>query len=342
LRSVDDQELCSAIIGAAQRAADLTAQLLAYAGRRDLGPRQAVDLGPLWRELCLLLSARLSKRATLDLRLAPSSVVVGDRATLTQMLMNLLTNASDALEDQSGSIVVTTSRVREPDARWDTALGTPVGPGDWVMIEVRDSGVGMDPATQLRVFEPFFSTKEHGHGLGLASCLGIVAAHGGALAVESEPGKGSCFSVLLPGSQRPVSEAPSADIDNAKRPRRVLVVDDESVVRTLLRRSLERRGYTVIEADGGRSGLRALRESLPDLLVLDMSMPDLDGAEVVRQVRADGLKIPILLTSGNVDPSAERRLAPDSFQGFLRKPFSMAELLRAIQNALTPSASQRP
>jgi len=342
LRSGEDRELCAAIVGAAQRAADLTAQLLAYAGRRDLGPRQAVDLGPLWRELGSLLSARLSQRATLDLRLEPGSVVLGDRATLTQMLMNLLTNASDALEDQSGTILVTTSRVREPDARWDNALGTPVGPGDWVLIEVRDTGVGMDSSTLLRVFEPFFSTKPHGHGLGLASCLGIVAAHGGALSVESEPGKGSCFSVLLPASPRAASEAPNAEADAAPRPRRVLVVDDESVVRTLLRRSLERRGYTVIEADGGRAGLRALRESLPDLVVLDMSMPDIDGAEVIRQVRADGLGLPILLTSGNVDPTAERRLAPDSFQGFLRKPFSMAELLRAIENALAPRASLRP
>jgi two-component system, cell cycle sensor histidine kinase and response regulator CckA len=333
LRDPEDRKLCEAIVGAAQRAADLTGQLLAYAGRRDLGVRQNVDLSPLWQELCKLLTARLSKRAQLELRLEPDSLVLGNRAGLTQMFMNLVTNASDALEGRTGTIEVTTRRVHEPDARWDHALGAPVGPGDWVLTEVRDTGVGMEPATLLRVFEPFFSTKEHGHGLGLASCLGIVAAHGGALSVESELGAGSRFSVLLPAA---TLHAPAAPSVRAGKPatRKVLVIDDESVVRALVRRSLERRGYHVSDASGGEAGLRALAKDLPDLIVLDMTMPELDGAEVVRRVRAQGLTVPILLTSGNVEPSLERRLDPGSFQGFLRKPFSIAELMGAIEGLL--------
>jgi PAS domain S-box-containing protein len=333
LRNPEDRELCQAITGAAQRAADLTAQLLAYAGRRDLGARQSVDLATLWKELCTLLAARLSKRAQIELRLAPGSQVLGDRSGLTQMFMNLLTNASDALEENAGMIEVTTSQVRAPDARWDHALGAPVGPGDWIMTEVRDTGIGMDAATMLRVFEPFFSTKEQGHGLGLASCLGIVAAHGGALSVESEPGAGSRFSVLLPAATQLVSVAPSKP-PSVHPTHQVLVIDDESVVRTLLRRSLERRGYHVIEAAGGQAGLLALERERPALIVLDMTMPELDGAEVVRRVRAQGLDIPILLTSGNVDPALERRLEPGSFQGFLRKPFSIAELMTAIEGLI--------
>jgi len=264
--------------------------------------------------------------------------VLGDRAGLTQVFMNLLTNASDALEERAGRIEVTTSRVQEPDARWDHALGAPVGPGDWVLTEVRDTGIGMDQATLLRVFEPFFSTKDQGHGLGLASCLGIVAAHGGALCVESEPGVGSRFSVLLPAAARHSSLAP-AQVPSLQPRRKVLVIDDESVVRAFLRRSLERRGYRVTEASGGQAGLHALARELPALIVLDMSMPEIDGAEVVRRVRAQGLDVPILLTSGNVDPALERRLEPGSFQGFLRKPFSIAELMTAIERLLTGTGS---
>jgi two-component system cell cycle sensor histidine kinase/response regulator CckA len=333
LHNPEDRELCDSILSAAQRAADLTAQLLAYAGRRDLGARQSIDLAMLWRELCTLLAARLSERAQLELQLMAGSHVLGDRAGLTQMFMNLLTNASDALEDRAGLIEVTTSHVQEPDARWDHALGAPVGPGDWVLTEVRDTGMGMAPATLLRIFEPFFSTKDHGHGLGLASCLGIVAAHGGALCVESEPGVGSRFSVLLPAAVGHSSAAP-AQAPSLRPRRKVLVIDDESVVRAFLRRSLERRGYSVLEASGGHAGLRALERELPALIVLDMSMPEIDGAEVVRRVRARGLEVPILLTSGNVDPALERRLEPGSFQGFLRKPFSIAELISTIEELL--------
>lgn len=334
LRAPEERRLCDGIVDAAQRAADLTGQLLAYAGRRDLGARQPVDLESLWRELSSALSARLSPLAMLQLQLEPGCAVLGDRAGITQVLMNLLTNASDALEGRPGLIEVSTRRVQQPDARWDHALGAPVGPGDWVLTEVRDTGVGMDGATLSRVFEPFFTTKESGHGLGLASCLGIVSSHGGALCVESEPGAGSRFSVLLPAAPRTGSIAPAPHARKPRHAPRVLVIDDELVVRALLRRSLERRGYQVTEAAGGRAGLRALAAESQDLIVLDISMPEVDGPEVVQRVREQGLSVPILLTSGNVDPGLERRLVPGSFQGFLRKPFSISELMAAIEDLL--------
>ena len=175
LTAPDDQEIATAIITAAQRAAALTRQMLAYAGQRDLGRREPVDVGQLVRELRGLLGATLSKKAELELLVEAATVVMGDQVTLGQVVMNLLTNASDALGDLPGRITVRARHVSEVDARWDHAQGATVGPGRWVLVEVEDTGAGMDEATRGRAFEPFFSTKEKGHGLGLprpasASC----------------------------------------------------------------------------------------------------------------------------------------------------------------------------
>ncbi|HVU50222.1 MAG TPA: PAS domain S-box protein [Polyangia bacterium] len=334
----EDLEAARAIGAAAQRAAGLTRQMLAYAGQRDLGRRDPVDVDELVRELRTLLDATLSKKAELELSIEPGSVVVGDRATLGQVLMNLLTNASDALADGPGRISVRARPVREVDARWDAAQGATVGPGRWVLVEVRDTGAGMDDTTRGRVFEPFFTTKEKGHGLGLAACLGIVAAHGGAVLVESEVGRGSCFSVLLPASA--AASRGSGPIRATPPPRtcRVLVVDDEAVVRAQLRRSLELRGYAVAEATDGRAALAALTtapvEERPDVVILDMTMPDIDGAEVVVRARAAGSRVPIVVSSGYLDVAIERRLPHGQFQGLLPKPYGPTDLVNAIERAL--------
>ena len=338
----EDLEAAAAIVKAAQRAATLTRQMLAYAGQRDLGARGPVDVGELVRELRALLDATLSKKASLELAIEPGSVVLGDRATLSQVLMNLLTNASDALGEQPGRITVQARRVRELDARWDAGQGATVRPGHWVLVEVRDTGVGMDAATRGRVFEPFFSTKEKGHGLGLAACLGIVAAHGGAVLVESELGRGSCFSLLLPASKSADRADGLPDDDAAPRPCRVLVVDDEAVVREQLRRSLELRGYVVDEASDGRAALAALAPTpgarpdaaqAIDVVLLDMTMPDMDGAEVLVRARAAGSRVPIVVSSGYLDVTVERRLPRGQFQGFLSKPYGATDLVNAIERA---------
>jgi CheY-like chemotaxis protein len=313
--------------------------MLAYAGRQDLSRKEPFDLSDLFRELRTLLDATLSKKATLNLTLAPESIVLGDRATLTQVMMNLLTNASDALADKPGRIDVRTRHVHELDARWDDALGASVGPGNWLLVEIEDNGIGMDEATRQRVFEPFFSTKEHGHGLGLAACLGIVTSHGGALLLESEPGQGSRFSVLLQGAERR-ARPPSKPAVFDGNPCRVLVIDDEELVRTQLRRLLELRGYQVDEACDGLSGVEAHRARPADVLVIDMTMPDIDGAEVVRRIRDTDVKVAIVLSSGYQAQTATERLWPGSFQVFLPKPYGMTELLRAIESARQLSLAQ--
>ena len=338
----DDREIASAIVTAGQRAAALTRQMLAYAGQRDLGRREPVDVGELVGELRALLAATLSKKADLELAIDPESVVLGDPVTLSQVIMNLLTNASDALGDQRGRITVRVRQVREVDARWDQGQGATVGPGRWVLVEVEDTGVGMDESTRGRVFEPFFSTKERGHGLGLAACLGIVRAHGGAVLVESELGRGSRFSVLLPANDARKRADDTARPRATTRPCRVLVVDDEALVRSQLRRSLELRGYSVIEAADGRTALAALEQAsttgaddarVIDVVILDMTMPDLDGAEVLHRLRAAGSRVPVVVSSGYLDVAVERRLPPGEFQGFLAKPYGATELVAAIERA---------
>jgi PAS domain S-box-containing protein len=330
----NELEIAQAIMTAGERAAILTRQMLAYAGHQDLGRREPIELGRLLRELRALLDATLSKKAALSLDIEPGSVVLGDRATLTQVLMNLLTNASDALQGKPGRIMVRVCKQSQLDARWDDALGARLPTGELVVIEVEDDGVGMDEDTRLRVFEPFFTTKVDGHGLGLAACLGIVKSHGGALLLESELGRGSCFSVALPASQ--LAEKPSRDerrIQPAQNPCRVLVIDDEALVRTQLRRSLELRGYDVAEAADGQSGIEAQSKAPADVVVLDMTMPDMDGAEVVRRLRERGSRAGIVLSSGYQSQAAANRLEPHSYQVFLAKPYSIRELIEAVETA---------
>ena len=326
------RESAAAIREAGERAAALTREMLLAAGRRDSEQRDAVDAGELVRELRDRLGTALPRNVDVETTIEPGCIVLGHRPTLTQMLSNLLTNASDALAGQAGKVSVHVAHVTAPDARWHDAMGAPVGPGRWVMVELKDTGRGMDEATRARVFVPFFTTKDSGRGLGLAACLGIASSHGGAILVESEVGQGTSVSVLLPEySEKPVvaPDEPSA----RSHPCRVLVVDDERLVRVHLRRVLEQRGYMVDEADGGTSGLAKLAQSPTDVVVLDFTMGDMNGVEVIRRIRESGSRVPIILSSGYLDAATERDLDPGSFQAFLPKPYRVSELLAAIELA---------
>ena len=317
---------------AGQRAAGLTAQMLAYAGKGEIGPRAAVDLGELVKQLRVLLDATLSKKAHVTLSIEDGNLVLCNRATLTQLMMNLLTNASDALLDEQGTIGVRVASVTQPDARFARALGARVGPGRWVLMEVSDTGVGMAEATRLRIFEPFFTTKAQGHGLGLAACIGIVSSHGGAILVESELGRGSTFSVLLPAYQGEAAVAASPAPRERAAQRRVLVVDDERLVRVHLRKALESQGYEVTEAASGSAGLAALEHETPSVVLLDVTMPDISGIEVLRRIREQGSTVPVILSSGY--HAAALDVEQDSFQGFLAKPYTLGELLEAVGRVL--------
>jgi len=332
-------EMLRGITMAAQKAADLTARMLAYAGKGEIGPPQMLDLTILVRELAHVVSRRQKTRSHLDLQIKEGCLVMGDRAALTQVFLNLLTNAVDATST-SGTVRVHIDRINHLDARWDSAVGAVIAPGDWILAEVRDTGRGMDAATKDRIFEPFFSTKPAGHGLGLAACVGLVERHRGALHVESEPGLGTCFSVLLPAAN--VMHDELAEVAHLRAaPCSVMVVDDELAVRRQMERSLRLRGFTVTEAAGGRACLDLVERVQPDVMLIDLGMPDLPGVEVVQELRLRGVQVPVVLTSGYLDSALEKQLAPGSFQAFLRKPYGVTELVAAIDQARHPHVTNR-
>jgi CheY-like chemotaxis protein len=336
----EQQRAVAAIRAAGERAAALTAQMLAYAGQHDLGERECIDLRILFSEQEDLLRATLSKRVRLSLSLEPNAFVLGSRESFTQVLMNLLANASDALEDHPGTILVRTELWPELPERWHGRVG-PASANGYVELSVTDDGKGMSRETQAHVFDPFFTTKGgQGHGLGLAAAHGIVCSHGGALRVESTEGKGSRFSVLLP---RAVNESKAkALVEEATPPQRctVLVIDDEPLVRAFLTRALTHAGYSVEVAENGATALEAVPRVTPDLVLLDMTLPDLDGSEILRRIRQAGHSMPVVLASGYLATDVESALQPGSFQAFLQKPFRIDTLLRTVSEALARASTR--
>jgi CheY-like chemotaxis protein len=250
--------------------------------------------------------------------------------------MNLVINGAEAMGDARGSVRVSTG-VTAIDAEAASRFVVPPRDADarHVFVEVRDSGSGMDEETQAKIFDPFFTTKFTGRGLGLAAVLGIVRAHAGALSVESALGAGTTFRVLFPaaGGLPEAREEPSADSFRARG--RVLVVDDDAGVRTAYRRLLAQFGLEVIEAQDGRRGVEALAQHQGAIaaVLLDMTMPDMNGEETLLELRRVDARVPVILASGYTDVEASERFAGSDIVAFLAKPFSANELVRCLRAA---------
>jgi PAS domain S-box-containing protein len=324
---------------AARRAADLTRQLLAYSGKGRflLAP---VDLSRIIEETAALLKTVVSKKATLHFDFAPQlPTVIADPAQIRQIVMNLLTNASEALGDGPGAITLRTGKEYATRAY----LAAPHVPADipeggYIFLEVTDTGGGMDAHTLERIFDPFFSTKFTGRGLGLAAVLGIVRSHRGAIKVKSEAGRGSTFKVLLPPADLQTGDASDAALKSGEWRGRgvVLVVDDEDAVRTVARETLERAGFEVLLASDGRAGIELFREKQADIaaVLLDGTMRQPDGDAVFRELRRLRPDVRVILMSGyNEQGLAGSAIGPE-LAGFLQKPFHAAELLATVRRAL--------
>jgi PAS domain S-box-containing protein len=327
---------------AAQKASDLTRQLLAYSGRGKftVGP---VQLDQIVGEMARLARPAIPKAVEVVLALGGGlPEVEADSGQLGQIVVNLLTNAADALAGRRGTVKVRTDLVQADRpllARFQGAEGLPEGP--YVRLAVEDDGPGMDEATRQRIFEPFFSTKFAGRGLGLAAALGIVKSHRGAIRVESEAGKGSCFTVLLPPGRAATSAGEAPSQRPATGQLLVLVADDEAVVRRTARRALERAGHAVLEAADGHEavalfGVHAGRVSC---VLLDLTMPGLGGEAALTAIRALRADVPVVLTSGWADRDEASVTGEHAGVRFLPKPFGPSELVAAVRAATSATTA---
>ncbi len=323
------------IVLAGQKAAHLTRQMLAYAGKGRFVMEQ-LDVSTLIRDTERLLRSSILKNVDLRLDLgADLPCVEADAGQMQQLIMNLVINAAEAITDQQcGTVLVRTSLQRIDGALISTQLADQkITPGNYVALEVHDTGIGMDEATQARIFEPFFTTKFVGRGLGLSAVSGIVRSHKGALKVESAPGEGATFQVLLPA----ISESRNIAQSDAAGPRlqgggSVLVVDDESCVRNLAQTVLRKYGYTVLVAEDAVSALELLRQTRQrvGLVLLDHSMPGMSAQQAVQRIQSGWPGMHILLTSGYDEEEVMGQFAETRLAGFLQKPYTSAQLAEKI------------
>jgi len=319
----------------AQRAAELTRQMLAYSGRGKFIV-ESLSLSHIVHEMTQLLRRVISKRARLSLHLRDDMPpIVADATQLRQVVMNLITNASDALLGEPGLVTLRTGTIHaDANMLAGTYLNEELPAGEYVYLEVTDSGVGMDTATRARIFEPFFTTKFTGRGLGLAAVLGIVRSHKGAIDVTSEPGCGTMFRVLFPAaavsSEVPVVRniAPAEWRGSGL----ALVVDDEEAVRGVARHVFERSGFSIMEAATGEEALAicATRRDALRIVLLDLTMPGLSGEATLSELQRQWPSLPVIVSSG---------FMPDDSSGlsgvpFLAKPYRPTELVDIVRRLL--------
>jgi len=327
------------IEAAARRAAELCKQMLAYSGKGRF-VIQPLNLSSLVREMGHLLQAAIPKRITLKYDFAGDlPAVEGNANELRQVIMNLITNAAEAIGGEMGIITIRTGLL-EADREYfiTTYLAEDVPSGTYVCLEVSDTGCGMDEETKARIFDPFFTTKFTGRGLGLAAVLGIVRGHGGAIKIYSEPDRGTTFKVLLPCSEQPAVDLETRDdpISDWDGSGVILVADDEQIVRAVAKKTLEGEGFTVLTAPNGPEAVELLRDHAEEvvLVLLDLTMPRMNGLETFSRMRRVRRDVPIILSSGYSEEEAVGDFAGKDLAGFIQKPFDPKSLIRKVRQVL--------
>lgn len=316
------------IQSAAERAAQLCNQMLAYAGQGPVA-KDEVCINSLTRDTAHLLTTAISKKTALSLDLGDNiPKISGDRSQLQQVIMNLVINASEALQDLPGKIKLKTRYLHVDKARlFACRAGGTLEEGDYLMVEVKDTGEGMPPEVLARIFDPFFTTKFTGRGLGLAAVLGIVRSHGGDLSVESIAGAGTTFRIYLPTLElsEEVVILPEAESSFWLGTGYALIVDDEATIRMAGQAVLNHLGFQVELAEDGMRGLeKILRRAVQyKVVLLDLTMPNLDGREVYKLVRDRMPNLPIIIMSGYSSHQATDLMNDGGPTAFMQKPFTL-------------------
>jgi two-component system cell cycle sensor histidine kinase/response regulator CckA len=328
----------------ANRAASLVRQLLAFSRRQTLRP-QVIALGDVLAELRMLLARLLGENVKLELVHGRDLwKVKADLNQFEQVVINLVVNARDAMGDAGGVVTVRTRNV--PASEAPSFGDVEIAPGDYVLIDVEDTGPGIPPDILDKIFEPFFSTKEvgKGTGLGLSTVYGIVKQTDGYVFALSEPGKGATFRILLPRhtgveaeEAKPTAAASAAASAQDMTGRgTVLLVEDEDAVRAFGARALASRGYTVIEANSGVEALERMKEHGPsiELVVSDVVMPEMDGPSLLRELRKTQPHLKIIFVSGYAEDAFKKNLPEGETFAFLPKPFSLKQLVQAVKDTM--------
>ncbi len=324
---------------AGRRAADLTGQMLAYSGRGHFIVED-LDINGLVQDMSSLLESSTSKKARLSYELAAElPAVTADATQLRQIVMNLVTNGSEALGDEGGLVRVRTHSCDDHSPLLNGA--SPDGElaeGRYVVIEVSDTGCGMDDETQAKIFDPFFTTKFTGRGLGLAAVQGIVRGHQGAILVDSELGTGTTFKVLLPALDHPAEPVtpPTEKAEDWHGSGAILVVDDEDLVRKVAATMLEQTGFSVLTASDGVEAVALFRKRHGEIncVLLDLEMPRMDGKETFDELARIAGGVPVILSSGYSEQESTERFSHESLAGFLQKPYEVVTLRNKVREVL--------
>ena len=338
-----NRELLQEILDATERAAKLTSQMLAYAGKGQF-VIEPLNLATSVKEMAGLIASSVPKNVLVRYQLEERiPAIEADALQMHQIIMNLVINAGEAIGAQNGVVIVRTGAVDRSDMPAAALMPADLPQGRYVFLEVSDTGSGIAPEVISRIFDPFFSTKFTGRGLGLPAALGIVRAHNGAIQLESEPGKGSRFIVYFPA----VASVPANEIRQAQSLTRggyetILVIDDEDVVRRTAANALAQFGYRVLLAEDGPEGIEQLRRHADSvaLIVLDLTMPKMSGEEAARFLHASAPGAPIIISSGYDEGEVRRHLTSHAIAGYIRKPYRADQLAAKIRSVLDSRGSR--
>ncbi len=329
---------------AAQRAAELANQMLAYSGRGRFVV-EPIDLNESVDEMVKLLEVSISKKVRLRFDFAELPAFEGDVTQVRQIIMNLITNASEAIGHESGEIIVRTG-VKECGRDYLDTVSvaslaglTGCSPeGNYVFLEVSDNGCGMDQETLERIFEPFFTTKFAGRGLGMAALMGIMRGHKGAIKVSSIPGEGTSIRALFPTSEELPSKVQSTgeELESWRGAGTILLVDDEETVRDVSKEMLEELGFDVLTAPDGRQGIDLFVEhsDVVTCVLLDMTMPHMAGDQVFREIRLLRPDAKVIMCSGYDEQEVTKCFVNDAPAGFIQKPYKLAEIESKLRELL--------